>query len=558
MTQAVSTRRFEASIPYSEWEQVNRLKCAVGDDERRPIGRIHLSCDGTRRVWRASDSFCALQYVGGTDTGVYAVSLPPRISSFAWIAAVKDGETTLSETESEEGGRTIVLTGSGGTTTYDSLVGDPPPMETLFNRRVGVAEATVDIQDFRFLWSLIGLHRHQPAQRHPLPEEETHSIPVMLMIHDGFVAVERLHEELGSVMSSTPAQTSGVPTRRLISHDNLKAALDGIEMLVAFGSQAAGIEGPFFVDIVMPEDEDSPVQFFGRDTAAVVMPRVSPALKARNHVEEVITDAFGSVSAERDEDGDYPLLRHRVPVYGRLVTTGDEVWLQVFTVLLSKVECTAELLKELNDLNQHLSYAPVFHVGSEDGPGQVVSKIDLLADTLDPEEVSAAVKRIHEMALSITPTLAAVFGGQAVKDPAEIRWSAYRETVIQAELVPDVLTALTGNDGVEPWPFPGPVHVITGWNPQGVSLGDELHQRRNQEIAKRVVDRGGRYLVGVGHSADAAHVEPSIIAWQLSRSEALEIGRLAYQDAIFEVDAEELHLLSCHGDRQETWPRRAS
>lgn len=337
---------FKTEVSKAEWDQVNRLRSAVGDDERHFTGRIHLSCDGTRRIWEASNSFRALRYVGGDDTGVIA--------------------------------------------------------------------------------------------------------------------------------------------SRSMSHDNLKAALEGIEMLIAFGSDAAGLEAPFHVTVVMPETEDAPVQFFGRDSAAVVKPRPSRARLAQDHVEAVIRECFDTVAAERDADGDYPLFRHRVPVFGRLDLSSDPLWLQVYTVLLSNIERTPELLEELNDLNQHMSFAPLYHQVTEDGVGQVVSEIDLLAETLDPAELHTAVQRIHELAINITPTLAAVFGGDVAADPAEVRWLSYGDTVVEAELVPETLTALTGAEGIEPWPFPGPVYVITGWNPQGVSLGEARHRGVNQRIADEV------------------------------------------------------------------------
>lgn len=557
MSNDVSDPRFRTTVPRREWEQVNRLRSAVDHDERETAGRIHLTCDGTRRVWTASNRYRALRYYGGEDSGLYSVSVPPLLASFASISTLPDGESTL-EVSGEDGEYRIVLGGAGGGTSYDLLSGPVLNLDELFERREGIAEAKVDIQDFRFLWSLIGLHRDQRTQPYHLIDDDGPQVPVTLFISPDVAGAEARHAELGSTLSTIPAQTKGVTARRAMTHDNLRSALEGLDMLIAFGSDAEGIEAPFFATIVMHDDEDGPVQFFGLNAAAVVMPRLSRASALRDHVESVITESLGSVASERDEDGDYPLFRHRVPVYGRLVTTDEAAWLQVFTVLLSNVECTPELLKELNDLNQHLSYAPLFHEATETGPGQVVSEIDLLADTLDPEELRAAVKRIHEVALSITPTLAAFFGGEAVADPAELRWATYRDTVVEAELVPETLVALTGDAGVEPWPFPGPVYVITGCNPQGVSLGEERHDYINQQIAEDVVGRGGRYLMGVGRSPDGSHVEPSIIAWRISRADAIDMGNKANQDAIFEIDADEMRLLSCHDDRVESRPRRSA
>ena len=114
---------------------------------------------------------------------------------------------------------------------------------------------------------------------------------------------------------------------------------------------------------------------------------------------------------------------------------------------------------------------------------------------------------------------------------------------------------LNGPDGVEAWPFPGPVHVITGWNPQGVSLGEQSHEDVNHRIASDILRLGGRFVHGAGRSTDSAQSEPSLIAWGLDRAIALRLGRQAMQDSIFEIDADNVHLLSCIDDRVSTWPR---
>jgi hypothetical protein len=44
--------------------------------------------------------------------------------------------------------------------------------------------------------------------------------------------------------------------------------------------------------------------------------------------------------------------------------------------------------------------------------------------------------------------------------------------------------------------------------------------------------------------------------WGIERDDALDIGRAAHRDAILEIDADEVRLLTTRGDVAESWNRR--
>ena len=178
-----------------------------------------------------------------------------------------------------------------------------------------------------------------------------------------------------------------------------------------------------------------------------------------------------------------------------------------------------------------------------------------LIEALDPEELQTVMRRIHNMAVEVTPTLSAVFGGTLVENPEEARKGEYRTTVLEIETFPGTWVALNGATADRTWNFPESIFVITGWSPQGVDLGEWEHEKANRTIANTITDIGGRFLHGHGRSPSGDHSEPSLFAWGISDADAMEIARRANQDAIFEVTANEVTLLSCVDGSRESWSR---
>jgi len=131
----------------------------------------------------------------------------------------------------------------------------------------------------------------------------------------------------------------------------------------------------------------------------------------------------------------------------------------------------------------------------------------------------------------------------------------YRSTIVSAEVVPGLDTALTRVDGVTEWPFPGPVFVITGWNPQGVNRPGDY---TNSLIARDVLHQGGRLVLGQGSSPDGEHIKPSVIAWGINLDFARDLGRRADQEAIFMIDEDNVYLTASFYDRTEHRSRLSS
>ncbi len=528
-----NTMDFEIEIELSEWEQAARLLPLLLDDERSSIGQLRLLADGTQRMWLATDSFRAAIIGGGGQGAVVDVGISPSLVNFAPVSA-GDGDTTLLHVQEADGHVETRLSGPGGTIAVESPDRSYPPLESFLfgDLEIGARARTTPRALGRLVQSRVA----------------------RVTVADGD------DEAIGR-----PAywvDIDGQSIKTMVDWEGVGAVRYELRAIEAEGSCALQVNPSFLesllrlfdadeeIELVLPRYVGLPLRLIGDGIRAALMPIRSPAVLLRDQVEATIEEVAGHLAKIADHDGDYPLQRHGATVYGRLVLDASPPVLQVFAVLLDGVEATPELALELNDLNAAVGFARVFHV-----EGQVLAEVDLHAQTLDAAELSTAIERITSVAQDITPMLATVFGGQQYEDPQQRRWRDYRTAVLEAEVTPDRSADLNGPAAVADWPFPTEVHVITGWNPQGISLGEESQNAINVQIAADILRNGGRFVHGYGSSPDREHREPSIVAWGIDRTTAVTIGQKASQDAIFEVDALEVRIVSCIDGRVESWAR---
>lgn len=126
----------------------------------------------------------------------------------------------------------------------------------------------------------------------------------------------------------------------------------------------------------------------------------------RSYVETLLERLTGSDKVRADEDGDYPVRFRQALYYVRLVGDTHPV-VQVFSVALSGVPSTPELLAALNSINSDIRFARVFWVRE-----QVLVEADLVGSTLDPDEFDNACRAVATITDNIGPELAESFGGR--------------------------------------------------------------------------------------------------------------------------------------------------
>ncbi len=522
-------------IPDHEWFRLHNMANRCDDDERLPLGNLRLCTIGGMRCWHASDGVLAVQYRAASDPGDYDLLVPPSMIRFCDIAVDRTGSAEIRLLEYPNGDLRIELTGPGGSVSMPY-----PDVTNLEYPDLNAIMLTADTTGARSTIRqelLIDLARDSRTLRHPLPDDAKQPVYALTLQHDQ-LAIDVDWYELGVSHYRVPLEGSGGPTRRRVSASRLELACH------MFPNDE-------FLDLMFPKSSDDPVQITGEDTTVLLQPvreAHDPAV-IRPKVERIINEALESLGATPDHNGEYHLSRQGVLVRGRIMTDAPAS-LRVFAVSIDGVDTSPELLRELNDLNASLGLARLFHANN-----QIRVEVDLLVDSLSADTLTAAIAQVRAVVERATPMLAVVFGGTTADDPRARRWEHYRTTVVEAEVSPGKAVCLNGPDAVADWPFPGPVYVITGWNPQGVSLGDDRHRSVNSQIARDIVALHGRFVHGEGRSPDGAHREPSLVAWGIPRKVAVRMGFRAQQDAIIEIDESEVRLLSCTDSAEESWGR---
>lgn len=519
------------AIPDDEWAAVHTLLRLITNDEQGGSGQVRLRSNGSRRQWMATDLQISA-FVDITASGPECdLGISPGVVRYA-NTIIGDGTEAILRLYDTERGQRISLTGVGGTVdladlgySFPDIPGSMPPAENV------VGSAMLNMVKFRE--AVVAAMEVREVNN----DGENVEPPFWMSTYQGKFALRVNWPVTGSVDFVIDAESV---TGEVFVPVNPRQLLTLIDLFQPYDDLTVGL----------PLYNNEPVVISAARATALLMPVKNEGRLARDRAESLINDVCGRLGAVLNEDGCYPLHRHTTPVFGRLRYDTDPALLQVFAVVLDGITASPDLYTELNDLNANSTFARLFHADE-----QVLAQVDLVAATLDEHELSAAIRRIRELAENIMPTLSAVLGGSLVEDPADVRLRAYRTTIIEAEIAPGSTVALNGTEATANWPFPGVVHVLTGWNPQGVTLSEQRHESVNFQIADDILRKGGRFVHGDGRSPAGDHSEPSLVAWGLTRSAAVEMGWRANQEAIFEIDANEVRLLSCIGDRVDVWPR---
>lgn len=166
------------------------------------------------------------------------------------------------------------------------------------------------------------------------------------------------------------------------------------------------------------------------------------------------------------------------------------------------------------------------------------------------ESFSAVMQRISELESLFECANKLIRNRKAV-------WDAYSKTEIISADDPSVV--LVGPASTD-LPAKPPVHVISAQNPYEQYLGEDENARRTQilgdylKLFKEVTYLGK--VVGRSSDPQADWEEESWAVSGMSRNQALEVGRLFQQRAIFELANEEVAVVSFDGLTMSVAPRR--
>jgi hypothetical protein len=126
-------------------------------------------------------------------------------------------------------------------------------------------------------------------------------------------------------------------------------------------------------------------------------------------IEKTVAQYLGIDEVHVWEDGTIPIRSGSTVVNVRLVQgeNASHPMLQVYSPLLSEVDASPELLSKLNDVNANLAFVRAFW-----SDGQVILAMELLAESLDRDQVAHAVSLVSLAGNFWDDELNKAFGGR--------------------------------------------------------------------------------------------------------------------------------------------------
>jgi hypothetical protein len=126
-------------------------------------------------------------------------------------------------------------------------------------------------------------------------------------------------------------------------------------------------------------------------------------------IEKTVAQYLGIDEVHVWEDGTIPIRSGSTIVNVRLVQgeNASHPMLQVYSPLLSEVDASPELLSKLNDVNANLAFVRAFW-----SDGQVILAMELLAESLDRDQVAHAVSLVSLAGNFWDDELNKAFGGR--------------------------------------------------------------------------------------------------------------------------------------------------
>lgn len=522
-------------LPKDELESVSRLLAILDNVETDSTGQIFLRSDGIRRLWYATDRYRAVRMNGGSDNETYAFGVSPAVFHSLDVLFGDIDELTL---EFDPHGEVVTAYGDGVQFKLPGVKRSFPPFEEALPAPEAIAgHARIESLKFHQL-----VHAAQ-AQREIVTDEKAPDdlAPFWVYIENERLGLGVNWQQLGLSRYSVHAEGASGEICLQVNSQYLRS------LITVFDPSD-------ILDVSIPEFNTHPIVLTNGSTVALLMGLSSHKVMVRSRLEKVLEDEFGFLAKVPDANDHYAIGRRGTQIKGRLVEDEDGIMvLRLFANLLDECAESPDLLRELNDLNDGLSFTKLFLRDSI-----IVAEVDLLADEIEGHEIRTAAERIMGVAHTVIPTLAVVLGGRQLEDPRTQRLNRHRGTVVEAEVLPGQCMFLNGADAIEEWVFPGVVHVVTGWFPEGVELTDEASSSVNHQIAADILAMGGRFVLGAGHAPELDASEPSIVAWGISREQALDIGARASRDTIIEMDADEVRLVTVRGEVIEQRPRSAT
>jgi hypothetical protein len=125
----------------------------------------------------------------------------------------------------------------------------------------------------------------------------------------------------------------------------------------------------------------------------------------RERLEAMLKEFLGVETLVSDPEGDYPVRAGSAKYYVRL-SDDDPSVVRIYAQILVGVTASEKLYETLNAANGYIKFGRMFHQGDT-----VFVSNELVASTIDPEELAASCRSIAELADHYDDLFKADFGG---------------------------------------------------------------------------------------------------------------------------------------------------
>lgn len=124
----------------------------------------------------------------------------------------------------------------------------------------------------------------------------------------------------------------------------------------------------------------------------------------------------------------------------------------------------------------------------------------------------------------------------------ESLWEGFAAAVVHLELpTGTVLLEPRPVGDVGAFPFEGPVHIVTAYNPDGLQIDDEANMSRHRELM--LATAGFITIPSIGSALDGSMREPGFALIDASLTDSVALGRRFGQVAIYQWTADALTIV---------------
>ncbi|MGO9873684.1 MAG: DUF3293 domain-containing protein [Acidimicrobiia bacterium] len=122
-------------------------------------------------------------------------------------------------------------------------------------------------------------------------------------------------------------------------------------------------------------------------------------------------------------------------------------------------------------------------------------------------------------------------------------WDLYADAVIECRI--DHHTRCLRGPNADPLPDDAPMFVLTAHNPQGVTRDQAVNDEAERGLERDLALIGVTCWSATGRSRNASWSEPGVAVGGFDRARACELGRRYGQLAVFELTADDVHVVRC-------------